>query len=69
MPKNENPESPESTSLDIDLTAIEEEDLIDLLNDVLAERERRINLAEIPSKIADLRQKYIDGGGDPVDLA
>lgn len=31
---------------------------------VLAEQERRANLARIPSQIADLAEKYRDGGGD-----
>ena len=52
----------------IDLTALSDEDLVNHLNAVIGERERRANLTEIPAKIADLRQKYLDGGGDPADL-
>ena len=35
---------------------------------VLNEQERRENLAQIPSQIAELREKYVSGGGDLDDL-
>jgi hypothetical protein len=46
----------------------DDEKLNQLLVAVLVETERRKNLATIPSQIADLKAKFIDGGGDPAAL-
>ena len=48
----------------MDLTALTDEQLADHLNAVLAEQERRANLARIPTQIADLATRYTAGGGD-----
>jgi hypothetical protein len=53
------------------LPAIENYDdakLADLLNAVMAEQERRANLARIPSEIEGLRAKFLQGGGNPAVL-
>ena len=35
---------------------------------ILAEQERRANLAQIPATIQELAAKYTDGGGDRQEL-
>ncbi|WP_311210916.1 MULTISPECIES: hypothetical protein [unclassified Aeromicrobium] len=53
------------------LPAIENYDddkLNDLLNACINEQERRANRDRIPAQIEDLRQKYLEAGGDPTDL-
>ena len=45
-----------------------DEDLDNLHVEVLIEQERRQARGQIPAKIADLTQRYIDAGGDPKDL-
>ena len=52
----------------MDLTTLDSEELDQLRRDVLAEQERRENLARIPAQIEVLREKYVAGGGDPADL-
>lgn len=47
----------------LDLKALTDGDLDELRRDVLAERERRANLAAIPDQIASLAKLYRDGGG------
>lgn len=51
-----------------DLATLSDEELADLSQMVIVEQERRTNLANIPAQIEGLRQKFIDGGGDPGDL-
>lgn len=51
-----------------DLTAMSDEELSAHLNAVLTEQERRQAMATILTTIADLRTKYLDGGGDPALL-
>lgn len=45
-----------------------DEELAEHLNTVLAEQERRQALATIPQQIKDLTAKFIDGGGDIEEL-
>ena len=52
----------------MDLTNLSDDGLDQLRRDVLTEQERRANLAQIPDQIAELREKYVAGGGDPGDL-
>lgn len=51
-----------------DLANMNDTDLDELRMEVLAEQERRVNLAAIPSQMAALKQTFLDGGGDPADL-
>ena len=48
----------------MDLTTLDDEQLAAHLNTVLAEQERRANLATIPQQITDLATRYQAGGGD-----
>lgn len=52
----------------MNLKDLSDNDLDALRVDVLVEQERRENLAQIPSQIVELREKYVSGGGDPDDL-
>lgn len=52
----------------IDLKTMSNEELDALRRDVLAEQERRENLARIPDQITELKAKYVEGGGDPTKL-
>ena len=52
-----------------DVRDLDDDQLDALRLTVLAEKERRANLAAIPSQIADLAGKYRDGGGDEQALA
>lgn len=52
----------------MDLTLMSDEELNNHLNDVLNEQERRKNIAQIPAQIAELKQKFTEGGGDPALL-
>jgi len=52
----------------MDYTSISDEDLDLHLNAIINEQERRKNIASIPGQIASLKQKFIEGGGDPVVL-
>jgi hypothetical protein len=51
-----------------DLTTLTADELSDRLNAILNEQERRANLARIPTQIEELRQTFLDGGGDPAAL-
>jgi hypothetical protein len=52
----------------MDLTKLSDDELDQLRRDVLAEQERRENLARIPHQITELRDKYVELGGDPEQL-
>lgn len=52
----------------MDLTTLTDDELAALRRDVLAEQERRANLATIPGQVAELARTYAAGGGDPDDL-
>ena len=52
----------------MDLTKLSDEELDQHRRDVLSEIERRENLARIPDQIAELKAKYVEGGGDPDQL-
>ncbi|WP_345473766.1 hypothetical protein QMQ05_05825 [Glutamicibacter ectropisis] len=52
----------------MDFSALNDEELAEHLNQVLAEQERRKALAEIPEQIRELTAKYIAGGGQAEDL-
>ncbi|WP_181064967.1 hypothetical protein [Pseudoclavibacter sp. Z016] len=52
----------------MDYTNLTDEELEAARVAVQAEQERRANLAAIPAQIAALKQTFLDGGGDPVDL-
>lgn len=61
MPKNEG-----------DTLAFEHLDdtqLADHLNAVIAEQERRARLAAVPAQIRDLATRYLEDGGDPSELS
>lgn len=47
---------------------LNDEQLAEHLNEVIAEQERRQDLESIPSQIKELTAKFIEGGGDPEDL-
>lgn len=51
-----------------DLVDYTDDELNELETQVLIELERRRDLANIPAQMQQLRQKFLDGGGDPVDL-
>ena len=53
---------------DINLTAFTDDEITLLDQALTSEKERRQNLANIPTQMAILRQKYVEGGGDPADL-
>lgn len=52
-----------------DLTTMSDEALSNHLNAVLAEQERRADLARIPDAMASMQAKFISGGGDPAVIA
>lgn len=52
----------------MDLTTLTDEELDLHRRAVLAEQERRENLARIPEQVAELARTYAAGGGDPDDL-
>lgn len=52
----------------MDLTKFSDEELDQHRRDVLAEQERREALETIPQQIAELKAKYVEGGGDPANL-
>lgn len=52
----------------MDFTTLTDQQLDEYRVAVLAEQERRDNLAQIPDQISELREKYVAGGGDPGDL-
>ena len=52
----------------MDLKTLSDGELDQHRRDVLAEQERRQALETIPQQIAELKQKYVEGGGDPTNL-
>ncbi len=52
----------------MDLTTLDDEQLEEHRLAVLAEQERRANLATIPETVAELARTYAAGGGNPADL-
>ena len=52
----------------IDLKTLSDEELNQHRRDVLQEQERREALETIPQHIAELKAKYVEGGGDPTNL-
>ena len=52
----------------MDLQNLTDEELADVENEIVNEKERRQNLATIPGQVAMLSQRFIDGGGNPDDL-
>lgn len=52
----------------MDLKTLSNSELSQLRSDVMAEQDRREDLATIPGQITELKQKYVDGGGDPKEL-
>lgn len=52
----------------MDFTEFTNEDLAELRIAVLSETERRADLARLPSEIAAMATKYLDGGGDETTL-
>lgn len=52
----------------MDLTTLSDEDLATHKREVLIEEERRQARDQIPAQIADLKERYLDAGGDPNDL-
>lgn len=52
----------------MNLENLTDEELDTLRTDVAVEQERRQALATIPDQITELARKYVDGGGDPVNL-
>lgn len=54
--------------MDDDLFLLTDDELDAHRRAVLAETERRTNLAAIPGQVADLARTYAAGGGDPADL-
>lgn len=52
----------------MDMKTLSDEELDQHRRDVLAEQERREALETIPTQIAELKQKYVEGGGDPKEL-
>ena len=53
----------------MDLKSLTDDELDGLRRAVLAEQERRANLAAIPEQIEQLAKVYRDGGGDEQVLA
>ena len=52
----------------IDLSTLTDEQLDEQRVAILAEQERRANLAQIPATIQELAAKYKEGGGDREEL-
>ena len=48
----------------VDFTKYDDEQLEEARTAILAEQERRANLAQIPATIQELATKYKEGGGD-----
>ena len=53
----------------MDLKSLTDGELDECRRTVLAEQERRANLAAIPDQIKELAEKFRDGGGDEQVLA
>ena len=52
----------------MDYKTLTDEELDKARQDILIEKERRANLAQIPATIQELAAKYTDGGGDREEL-
>ena len=52
----------------MDYKKLTDEQLDEARQEILAEQERRANLAQIPATIQELAAKYTDGGGDREEL-
>ena len=52
----------------MDYKNLTDEELDKARQDILIEQERRSNLAQIPTTIQELANKYADGGGDREEL-
>ena len=52
----------------MDYKKLTEEQLEEARTAILIEKERRVNLAQIPAAIQELAVKYADGGGDREEL-
>lgn len=52
----------------MEFSTLNDEQLAEHLNAVIAEQERRAAVANIPAQIAELTAKYLEGGGDPENL-
>lgn len=52
----------------MDISTLSDEELAEIETDIINEKERRQNLANIPGQVAMLSQRFIDGGGNPDDL-
>lgn len=52
----------------MDLKTLTDEQLDQHRRDVLTEIERRTNLERIPDQIHELKDKYVELGGDPDEL-
>lgn len=52
----------------MNLENLTDEELDTLRTDVAIEQERRQAIATIPDQIAELREKFLAGGGDPSEL-
>lgn len=52
----------------MDLKQLSDEELDQHRRDVLQEQERREALETIPDQITELKQKYVEGGGNVDDL-
>lgn len=52
----------------IDMKTLSGEELDQHRRDVLQEQERREALETIPTQIAELKAKYVEGGGNADDL-
>ena len=52
----------------MDYKTLTDEQLDEARTAILAEQERRANLAQIPATISELATKYAEGGGDREEL-
>ena len=52
----------------MDYKSLTDEQLDEARQAILAEQERRANLAQIPATIQELAAKYTEGGGDREEL-
>ena len=52
----------------MDYKSLTDEQLNEARQGILAEQERRANLAQIPATIAELATKYKEGGGNQEEL-
>ena len=52
----------------MDLKQLSDDELDQHRRDVLNEIERRENLERIPDQITELKTKYVELGGNPLDL-